>query len=515
MGVHVLFCLLLGAVSFSRRDVLMSNKLVSSFRAAFVQPEFGDHGTMSFYRINGADGFWAWLNGTFTDGLFESDLDASGSIMGYNRLVGSVRLRQLRVANASCTLPASVHSETVPFVAACWAPYNEHRRDEEPFGPGAAVPGFSFASATELFPDRQPHVTGRSASYGASGYVRDVGPTDGVLTRDTWEAAIAELRQYGWVDKKTRAILVSMLAYNRNFELMISANFVFERSAGGQLYPLAYFRTMPTAHFWGNFSSWKHCTQRIYLWLDVPLLVYWAGSVYTEVHLFTTAHSLKGSWLGGFRKYFGGWAMLQWLTLLGLTAGFIFRAQLFFDPFFRDGYVNPAGGYVELTPLMETWGAMCWADASVLLFSCPKFIRFFLYTDSPLRVLSLSLSRACYTFALSTGLVFLFLVAMCIVAQQIFGSDMPQFATAGGALFTLLLMMVGDVDPVYYDMVNVDQMLAVVYFCIVVVLFLFVLTSLFLAITSDAYAITTGAVEFAEENRRAREERAKVKKKLN
>ena len=279
VGVHVLFCLLLGAVSFSRRDVLRSNKLVSSFRGTFVQPEFGEHGTMSFSRINGVDGFWTWLNGTFTDGLFDSDLDASGSIMGDNRLVGSIRLRQLRVDNASCTLPASAYNETLPFVAACWAPYREHRRDEAPFGPGAAVPGFSFASAAELFPDRQPLVTGRSASYDASGYVRDVGPTDGILTRGTWETAIGELRQFGWVNRNTRALLVSMLAYNRNFDLMISANFIFERSAGGQLYPLAYFRTMPTAHFWGSFLSWEHCTQRIHLWMDVPLFFYWAGSV--------------------------------------------------------------------------------------------------------------------------------------------------------------------------------------------------------------------------------------------
>ena len=93
---------------------------------------------------------------------------------------------------------------------------------------------------------------------------------------------------------------------------------------------------------------------------------------------------------------------------------------------------------------------------------------------------------------------------------------MKKFATPGGSLLTLLRMMVGDVDPVYYEMVEVDQGLAIVYFTIFAVLFLFVLTSLFLAITSDAYAITTGAMEFAEEDRKARDERAKAKsKKLN
>ena len=208
--------------------------------------------------------------------------------------------------------------------------------------------------------------------------------------------------------------------------------------------------------------------------------------------------------------------MLQWLTLASLTAGFIFRAVLFFDPFFRDGYVNPNDGYLELAPLMETWGAMCWADASALLLSCPKFIRFFLYTDTPMRVLSLSLSRAFYKFAFAIGFSFLFLIAMLIMAQQLFGFNMHQFATPGGSFLTLLRMVVGDVDPVYYEMLQVDEGLGVVYFTIFVVLFLFVLTSLFLAITSDAYAMTTGAMEFAEEDQKRREERARARsKKLN
>ena len=90
-----------------------------------------------------------------------------------------------------------------------------------------------------------------------------------------------------------------------------------------------------------------------------------------------------------------------------------------------------------------------------------------------------------------------------------------------GALYkgftpTLLRMVVGDVDPVYYEMLQVDEGLGVVYFIIFVVLFLFVLTSLFLAITSDAYAMTTGAMEFAEEDQKRREERARARsKKLN
>eukprot|EP00908_Phaeocystis_cordata_P007213 Transcript_17854.p4 GENE.Transcript_17854~~Transcript_17854.p4 ORF type:complete len:111 (-),score=74.29 Transcript_17854:76-408(-) len=100
---------------------------------------------------------------------------------------------------------------------------------------------------------------------------------------------------------------------------------------------------------------------------------------------------------------------------------------------------------------------------------------------------------------------------MFVIGQQLFGFDLPQFATLGGALFTLMLMMVGDVDPTYYDMIMVDKWLAFFYFCVFVVLFLFVLTALFLAIISDSFAVTVSAMEFAEEERIEREKRAEAR----
>ena len=94
--------------------------------------------------------------------------------------------------------------------------------------------------------------------------------------------------------------------------------------------------------------------------------------------------------------------------------------------------------------------------------------------------MSTPLACGCPPLALAVQVVFVvvFIGAMFILAQQLFGFVMGQFATPGDAVLTLLLMMIGDVDPVYREMTAVDRTFGIIYFTIFVMLFLFVLTSL-------------------------------------
>ena len=69
---------------------------VCSRARAFVTAEFGDLGDRAFPDIYKEGDIWAWLDGPFAQALFDSDLDTSGSMLLYNRLVGAVRLRRAR-----------------------------------------------------------------------------------------------------------------------------------------------------------------------------------------------------------------------------------------------------------------------------------------------------------------------------------------------------------------------------------------------------------------------------------
>lgn len=527
MFIHSVFFALVMLIAFSRRDTLAANKLVTSFEEGFVQRNFGPRGADSFLTIYKTEDVWTWLEETFAEAVFDSDVDGSGSILSYNRLVGSIRLRQLRVSTDACSLPDSIrNAEGDPFVPACWAPYSRTRRSEATYGPALTDPdstaarGFSFSDSS-IYPHEKPVIAGASATYDASGFVRDIGPTDGKLRRDNYTDAVALLKEGSWIDLQTRAVIVSLVAYNRNHDLIFTGYFLFERNAGGRVHSSYSFRTMPLVHPWGELTDWQTLQNRPYFWLDLPLVLYWVGHVCYDAYALREARRMKrGSWLAGLRKFMGGWQLLHILTLVALAAAFAMRVVLYFHDVIAEWEGNPSDAYLELMPIAETWAAMTMAEAVVLLFSCVRFLKFFSYSRNPqLQVLGLTLSRSGYKFVWTVVLVALFIVAMVILGQQTFGFDMDKFSTGGGSSLTLLLMLIGDVDPTYREMTDSDRVSGILYFAVFVTLFLFVLTSLFLAVVSDSYAITSTAHELTEqakaERRRsveaASEERDKLK----
>ena len=56
------------------------------------------------------------------------------------------------------------------------------------------------------------------------------------------EEAISELVDNLWMDKATRAVVISLTAYNANYNLYCVATFLLEFSPGGVCHPKAMFK---------------------------------------------------------------------------------------------------------------------------------------------------------------------------------------------------------------------------------------------------------------------------------
>ena len=129
--------------------------------------------------------------------------------MMYNRLVGGVQLRQLRVRNDSCVVPAASQRTVLlgdteiqqaffftndTGSGACFERYSWDARDTRVFGPctefgraklGKSMPnidkyntscegsGFSYTRSTD-----SPSIGGKLAMYDSSGFVRNVVPSE-------------------------------------------------------------------------------------------------------------------------------------------------------------------------------------------------------------------------------------------------------------------------------------------------------------------------------------------------
>ena len=79
--------------------------------------------------------FFSWLEGPFLERVHTPELGSPERFLhGYSRIIGPVRLRQLRMKPGSCSIPPMFES----VVDACYAPYWIMSQDEAPFGPAEA-----------------------------------------------------------------------------------------------------------------------------------------------------------------------------------------------------------------------------------------------------------------------------------------------------------------------------------------------------------------------------------------
>ena len=98
------FLVLFFFVLFSRRSVLQAYYLINALQTVFVDENFGDANEKTYTDIATYDEFYDWAQGPFTDGLLPAEFYDGTQITGqdqkisyYNKIVGGVRMRQLRV----------------------------------------------------------------------------------------------------------------------------------------------------------------------------------------------------------------------------------------------------------------------------------------------------------------------------------------------------------------------------------------------------------------------------------
>jgi len=154
--------------------------------------------------------------------------------MTYNRVVGKIRLRQLRIApDTTCTLSKLISQTDVTssgmhrhrqFVDHCYGPYDEAFKSTAPFGPLAgeveavegAGDGTGFTFSTDIANKLEGvYISGSAtgASFDGSGFVRDLDPRN----RSAYIEALHFLKSNLWIDVQTRAVIVSLNTYNGNY----------------------------------------------------------------------------------------------------------------------------------------------------------------------------------------------------------------------------------------------------------------------------------------------------------
>lgn len=150
------------------------------------------------------------MHGPLLRAISETDSEEEVFLVKYNRLLGSVRLRQLRVRPDSCQMTPKMEE----FVENCYGPYNEDTKDTAPFGPGGKY--------TYSDDGRAPVHHGLDfTAYDSGGYIVDL-PYNPLIAAQV----LQELEDDNWFNEGTRALLVTMNLYNPNMNMFSTCLFV-------------------------------------------------------------------------------------------------------------------------------------------------------------------------------------------------------------------------------------------------------------------------------------------------
>ncbi|XP_072452062.1 polycystin-1-like protein 2 [Chiloscyllium punctatum] len=188
--------------------------------------------TSGFDDIMSYNDFFKWANSTLITNLFGF---YPGFVTdGNSKLVGSARIRQLRIKNNICRVPKKLRSS----IKECHALYSLDNEDLSDYGLqwNASVSlnssdldyVWQYRSQSEL---RSYPIWGKLAMYRGGGYVAELG-TD---AQDAYRV-LKYLFDNTWLDTYTRAIFVEFTVYNANVNLFCIATLILESNAIGAFF---------------------------------------------------------------------------------------------------------------------------------------------------------------------------------------------------------------------------------------------------------------------------------------
>jgi hypothetical protein len=234
------------------RETTPQYHMDASCREIFLDEEFDvrdAHTRKNFADVRSMEEFWQWVHGPLSTGLFPEKwyngqaLSASESsyLAHTNKLIGGMRLRQLRVPPKSC--PLRTFAEAFASDSGgpqCHPGFTTNRVDTAPFGPGAE---WKYMANTGSYPVRSTY---SNNLYTADGHVIDISLRDAGAARDLFR----HLEDNFWIDLQTRAVFVNINLYNPNTDVIGSVQLMIEFLESGDVgVDTSRLRFIPTYSF--------------------------------------------------------------------------------------------------------------------------------------------------------------------------------------------------------------------------------------------------------------------------
>lgn len=475
LGPYLLFLIVFFGALVLKRSVVQSYVMHDALKEYFTgetfPPEYKENVAFTFKDIANSEEMYQWMNGVFYEGVFGAD---NGKTLTYNRPIGGLQVRTLRIGADSCEVP-SIYASGLGDKS-CYAMWDSEKSDEKSYVP------FKYRNdrwGNEKMKFRyyynEPHVNGISLT---SAVTRTTYPPGGFQTNlpidgDRVKEAFAELEANGFTDAGTRAVIITMLFFNPNYNYFDYVQFLFEFDEGGLVHPSMYQKIFRMDTY--GEPNWlirfvfdmAYClfTFMLYKNMFVKMkLEYLRKASY--VPYFTNPYNFMDTFIAA-------------ISTVYITFEFM---NAFNEEKMNFKITNTK--YAELGTIAEAYELGVQLNAFCAFF---VVLRTFEYLAISERVAHLVrtigvAAPECVSFTIVFTIIFFSFVLM---AHSVFGFIDAGFYSMPQSIITLMIMQLGEFD--YNSLVEADASFAPIFFMLYNIIIVFILLNVFIGIIGEAF----------------------------
>uniref|UniRef100_A0A8C3LVU0 Polycystic kidney disease protein 1-like 2 n=1 Tax=Chrysolophus pictus TaxID=9089 RepID=A0A8C3LVU0_CHRPC len=422
--------------------------------------------TEGFRDVYSYEDFFTWAKTTLVKNLYGS---YKGFITdGNSKLVGSARIRQVRVKGDTC--PVSPTLQRV--IQECHAPYSLQTEDTSDYGEHWNTSVFDnssvlstawlYQSQTKL---RGQPVWGKLAIYGGGGYVIHLGTDPQNTSR-----ILQYLFNNVWLDTFTRAVFVEFTVYNANVNLFCIVNLMFETSALGAFFTSAVLQSVRLYPY----------TNSLHIFVVAAEVIYFLFIVYYMIVQGKLMKTLK------WRYVHSKWNLLEVaIILISWSALSVFVKRTILGSRDISYYQEHKEDSVSFNETARADAVLGYLIAFLVLLSTVKLWHL-LRLNPKLNMITSTLRRAWGDISGFITVIAIMFLAYSIATNLIFGWKLCSYKTLSDSAETMVSLQLGIFN--YEEILDYNPILGSFLIGSCIIFMTFVVLNLFISVILVAFS---------------------------
>uniref|UniRef100_G3UPE1 Polycystic kidney disease protein 1-like 2 n=1 Tax=Meleagris gallopavo TaxID=9103 RepID=G3UPE1_MELGA len=422
--------------------------------------------TEGFRDVYSYEDFFTWAKTTLVKNLYGS---YKGFITdGNSKLVGSARIRQVRVKGDTCPISPTLQH----VIQECHAPYSLQTEDTSDYGEhwNTSVSDISsdlssawhYQSETKL---RGQPVWGKLAIYGGGGYVIHLGTDPQNASR-----ILHYLFNNVWLDTFTRAVFVEFTVYNANVNLFCIVSLMFETNALGAFFTSAVLQSVRLYPY----------TNSLHIFVVAAEVIYFLFIVYYMIVQGKLMKTLK------WRYFHSKWNLLEVaIILISWSALSVFVKRTILGSRDISYYQEHKEDSVSFNETARADAVLGYLIAFLVLLSTVKLWHL-LRLNPKLNMITSTLRRAWGDISGFITVIAIMFLAYSIATNLIFGWKLCSYKTLSDSAETMVSLQLGIFN--YEEILDYNPILGSFLIGSCIVFMTFVVLNLFISVILVAFS---------------------------